>query len=523
MIAIEAVAARLPPVRSLLVGMTPVHSEPGDAPDPARLDYERAVVDALTALDGIDDRSHRDDLVREVERNLGGPVPFTRKDRSRSDLLNLVVACLDHRTGNALDHLIAAVRSLHDNGPSIQRLLELLAQDPGRRLSGDDVDRLVALIAELPRSLVSHAGTVAFGRMGPGRDVHPNDHAALVLALSQVLGDADQLPPLLLFLQLVGDSPETAPAAVAALREWVALLAARWQIQLDRRRTAQDIEAVPAPVRSYLVVELREDGPAPDRYILSIWLQHESEAGITGLGLEINDDQPLTIDEVPGHVGNHLRRVVSQHLGPIGSLTIEFVLPYWLLMHPVDQFRLILEDRPHTLGATYPVIIRSHDRLRNEAIHHRWRTRWQCLKTHQNDVGPQIARLVRPSSTRPRAVEDELRRDPGGYSEEQPVCLILAAPRRTEGRLLGMINEALNLGMPVLVWCRLNRITEQFIVEMANQMIGRPMAELPAVVQRLRHQAAQPDCVADHPGLHISLLWDDADRLPPKGAFRAPV
>jgi len=522
MIAIEAAAVRLPRLRSLLAEGEPLPGDTGGRADAARLNYEVALVDALSALDGIANREQRDNLVREVERRIGASLLFDRTNWLRTDLRNLVVACMDYRTGNILLHLVAAVASLHDNAPVVQQLHQLHAQDPHRRLTADDVDRLVALLGQLPRNRIGEAATVAFGQIGPTRDVNPQDPAALVRALSELVGDAEALPPLLLFLQLLADDSDTTASAAEALREWVVLLATRWQIRLADRRAAKDIEAVAAPTRSYLVVVLREDPPAPDRYLLSIWLQHETDSGVRGFGVFTDDEQPLTIDEVVGYVGIHLRRVIAENLGPVGSLTIEFVLPHWLLTYPVDQFRLIVEGQPQTLGAAYPVVVRSLNRLQNDLIHHRWRARWRHLKANQHRVDPRASKWVRPQGTGPRTVEDELKRDPSGYSEEYPSCLGLLTPRRTE-RLFAIIQEALELGMPVLLWCRLNRITDQFLVEMANQMNGRPVSEVSAVIQRFRYEAALLDSAADHLGSHIGLLWDDADRLPPKGFFRAPA
>jgi hypothetical protein len=267
------------------------------------------------------------------------------------------------------------------------------------------------------------------------------------------------------------------------------------------------------------VINLHEDGPDPDRYLLSIWLQHGTPHGLVGRGLMTHDDQPLTIDEIPGYIGTHLRRVVGGQLGPIGPLTIEFVVPYYLLNGSFDQFRIML-DGPQTLGSAHPLVLRSLDRLHRDVIHHRWRTRWLWLDTHQHEFDHRATKFINLQGT---AVDDELQQH-NDYSTEIPVCLVLAARGRgrADAALINAIKDSLDLGMPVVLWCRAPRLNQQFLAEMSNQLHGRPLVEIPAMVQRMRQLAARSDNSSDQVGANISLLWDEAVRLPLTDAFRAP-
>lgn len=518
MIAMEAVVARLPLVASLL-GAVSAAQRSLDPLDPARAEYEHALVDLLSGLDGVESRSHRDDLIAAIERGLGEPIPFTRNDRSRTDLMNLVVACLDHPHGGVLSALIQAVRLLHGDAPRSQRLALLVAQDPGRRLTPEEVRRLGALLSNLPADLVHAAAGTAFGVVGQPHDIDPHDDAALVRSLLQLTGRAGYAPPLLRFLlRLANGSGEP---VTAELREWIGVLARRWQIPADELARDDDGQLAPEPAHSYLVVELREDGVSSDLFHLSIWLQHDTGAGFA---LLVRDEQPLTLDEIPGHVGEHLRRVDERQVGPTGSLVVEFVLPFRLLGQPVDQFQVMLKGTRRILGAAFPVVVRSLDRMRNEPLWHRWQTRWNWLKDHQHRHHPQAMKWVRLHSTALRSLEDELRRTPSDYTEQVPVCLVLAARGRREG-VPDAVPDAVNLGIPVLLWCRERTLMEQFLVDMANLLNGRTVAEIPAAVRALRSQAetsVRRSSTTDL-GSHICLLWDDMDRHLPKHVLQAPA
>jgi hypothetical protein len=539
MVTVEAIAARLPALAAHVNGT--VGRPTGAAGsalrrgDRARLDYERALVEALLALDGMAERAHRDDLVATLERSLGRPLGASRTDRVRSDLLNIVVACLDHQVRNALSDLVDAVRTLHGDTAAVSRLARLAARDPGRRLTPDEAEWLRALVNELPRDEVAEASRVAFGPLGPRIDLDAGNLAEIMDALSELMGTAGQSPPLLLFLRLLASRMHGPPAE--ALEQWVAYIADRWHVPLEELTPPV---ATAAPARSYVVVELREDVPNPDQYLLSIWLQHDADdenTVVDGRALLVMDEQPLTIEEIPGHVGEQLRRVTGQRVGPIGALTVEFVLPYRLLEHPVDQFRMVLDATSGRLGSAFPVVVRSLDRIRNQMIHHRWRARWSWFREHRHSPDPKAISWVRLEGSGRQAMEDALGRDPDGYSDEYPVCLVLSAPARggrgarggwavpgaPKSGLDRAVRDGIEIGMPVMVWCRVPGLTDQFLVEMANQLNGRPLAELPAVVQRLRHEATLPGRTEDHLGRHVSLMWDDADRLPPSQALRAPT
>jgi hypothetical protein len=106
--------------------------------------------------------------------------------------------------------------------------------------------------------------------------------------------------------------------------------------------------------------------------------------------------------------------------------------------------------------------------------------------------------------------------------DENPVCLVVSFPTGSDVSSLA-ITAGLDAGVPVMLWCRDQRGAAQFDADIPPHIYTRPLAELPTIVLRLRRDALRHPRPADHVGRHISLLWDDPDRVPPPTALQAPT
>lgn len=523
MVTAEAMARLLPAFATEVGDLRPAvrrSRERATAPlDAGRLQYEMQVVEILLGLDLISFRETRDTLVRHLERLLGRSLAIPRDEQARADLLNIVVACLDESMPDGLESLADVIDLVHGTSTAGRALRRLAIGDPRRRLTSLDVDRLGLLLANSPPAAVADAAHTAFGVMGRRRDVPPADHAELLRALAELSGPAGEPPPVLVLLNRLSEL--TDPPVQVALRQWLTTLAERWELSPDE--LTFPVPTGPArPLRSALVVELQEDGPDPNTYLLSITVDHDN-GDRTPLFI---DDQPLALDEVPGHLGLQLRRVTGQALGPVGALTIEFVLPYELIGHPVDQWRISVgSNHPLPIGAQYSVVVRSRDRLHSPIYQHRWATRWRHLLDHRWEPNARAVGFIQLTGNTAQALLSGMENLPEGFTDDYPVCLVLALPmpRRGNDDRGGALVAAVERGVPVLIWCRLPRANSQFLVDMANHLRNRAIGEIPELVQRLRTDATVPLPTAEHLGRHISLLWDDYDRLAPTTAFRAPL
>jgi hypothetical protein len=112
-------------------------------------------------------------------------------------------------------------------------------------------------------------------------------------------------------------------------------------------------------------------------------------------------------------------------------------------------------------------------------------------------------------------------------SEHSSVCLTMAFPPwGGDPDPLDELWVGLQAGIPILAWCRTGRDAERFAAEFQGLLGSDPMS-LPQKVLDLRRQAvlAQgPVPANDHLGLHLTLVFDDADRVPePYMPLRPPA
>lgn len=510
MISMETVAARLPAVRPLLRSRT-TEVEPSVVRT-SREEYEDLLVEGLMGLDGLRVVAGRAELVTALESRLG-PLGVTVGRRDADDLAAIVRAAMDHPGGAGVAELNAVVRDLYGDAPEAERFT-LLAALANRRVLGDELDRLVAPLSRLPVDQILDAVRIALGPLAPRSPIELGDLRAVIGMLTGHIGRAGA-PPLLVFLKRLARLRPSHESGV--LEEWLQRLAERWQIPLEAVTAVAEAPARVAPQRSYLVVELREDGPTPGAYLLSVQLQHDDG---TGEAYVMNDDQPLGLQEIPGHLGSYLRRALHG-VTPIGELWIEFVLPTELLSHEVDQFQVVLDHDLVRLGSAYPVVVRSGDRMRRSLLRRRWevRSRWMRENGHEHDVHA-ITWVPLPAGGGP-GLERWLRgRD--GYSDLLPVCLVFTwrGANHLTRTLPAALGEALELGMPALLWCRNARLSDAFAAEFANQLNGLAVAQLVHRVHQLRREAAGR---AEHVGSHVCLLWDDPERSMPEQGLSAPI
>jgi hypothetical protein len=270
----------------------------------------------------------------------------------------------------------------------------------------------------------------------------------------------------------------------------------------------------PEPSENYLVIECAPDALEADRYLVTAWLQVGREPGST---LQCSDEA-LPLSRIP----ELLERLLTSESSVIGrpspDLTIEFILPRALLDQPVEQFKINVAGVGHRIGIRYPVVVRSLDRMREAAVHHDWRRKWDWLAGHSVDAP--VCLLARPGE----CDQEELYSKLSGAST---AVLALAFPpsagvdEEPDEHWVGLV-----AGIPVVAWCRDGRDPAQFAREVKG-LLAADVMKLPRRAMDLRRQALSggPEGFGSgHLGLHLTLMFDDADRIPePYVRLRPPA
>jgi hypothetical protein len=188
------------------------------------------------------------------------------------------------------------------------------------------------------------------------------------------------------------------------------------------------------------------------------------------------------------------------------NLTIEIFLPLTLLNHNVEWWK-IKEDLdlgfPTFIGKDYKVVVRSYERCTKhyERLRVNWINKWETLvtkiqKTCQSSIDLEF--------------DDESVNNLINSEQEIIGIKILKAPKKIGEK--SIFAAILKTAIPVALWLRNNPPDLECQSEIEQILGNCCLEELPDAIKKKRNSAA-PN-VETHIGCHISLLWEDPNRLP---------
>ncbi|MFB4297726.1 hypothetical protein [Actinomadura sp. NTSP31] len=484
------------------------------------VDDQHRLVEAILRIEGMSVRRGREVHLAALERDLGHRLPLEHHDQDKLDVWALVDVLLNYP--GAAQALVRNLERFYKNSLSVAALRDLVRELLPEPWLGQAARReLHQLITALERldpdlSHLSRFPMLYRRAVGPAWPLVDREIRSLhdVVALLEEMPDGpDGLPPLLVF---VGDMAEYVDRTTAPpLRDWVARQAAAQGLpRAPVRRAPARMEAgAPAePSETYLIIACTPDALEPDRYLVTAWLQVDQEPGST---LQCSDEA------VPfGRIPELLERLLTAESSVVGrrtpDLTIEFILPRALLGRPVEEVKIRFAGLEHRIGIKYPVVVRSLDRMRDAAIHLDWRHKWTRLRG--NSVGAPFCLVTQRGEYDMEVLFAKL-------SETSPGVLALAFPPWGAGS--GESDEhwvGLVAGTPVIAWCRDGRDPAMFAREVED-LLTADLMKLPRRTMELRRRALSGEGAgAGHLGRHLTLLFDDADRIPePYVRLRPPA
>jgi vWA-MoxR associated protein C-terminal domain/Effector-associated domain 2/vWA-MoxR associated protein middle region 0 len=474
---------------------------------------QHRLVDAFLAVACVRDRRVRDLIVNSLADDPGRRLAIVRQDIERADMLAIVGACARHP--GALRELASIVEFFESGSIALEQLRSMVDRlDPEPLIASYQRADLDALLAEITCPDAEHLYWLAVGPLGPP----PTQSPGTLLSLARDLEDAvvaEELPPLLIFVELVAGQ---SPAHASALRAWTDGYAIQWEIdpaRIAQLRASALERSSDRHARSYLVVQLEPFGPNQEQYLLSAWFQRGRLSHVLRRG-----EEPHDIDDVPQEIDHLLTQDAEVTRDAAAELTIEVILPRQLIDREVDQWLVAPVGFPRPLGTQHPVVIRSLERLQAFALHRQWRRKWDWFKEHASSPDITDGRLhwiTVAGMTDPQQLMIQL------MAGTWPVCAVMAFPP-PPGRVLGRdeFAAAVHAGIPVMVWCRDRRDAAAFEKEIRQLVGDHGLLKLPELVHRYRQQAHYPNQPTSHLGRHLTLLWDDADRFPERFDNLAP-
>ncbi|MFF2776516.1 hypothetical protein ACFVU3_16555 [Streptomyces sp. NPDC058052] len=475
-------------------------------------ELKRELVDQLCAVPGLDVPGSRDLLISMLAERLPEVGDVPRHGRTRLDILEIVRSCL--REPHGLRELADALSLYAPGSTPVLRIRELAATAPSPSsapdvlpvLPEDELREVRALLARV-QHLDAHGllYAAAGGLALPPVPVTGLGEAFDLLARANARPDG-LLPVAVLIEHVITalDGSEAHQGTAGALRTWNDTRAAALGLapQLAAVRAELDRAATAQPAPACLVVQLCRSGMDPDRYLLSHWRQIRPGPWRPERG----EDRLVTLAGVPAAVGELVDRAEKEWAGRPGRPVLEFVLPFHLLNHPVEWLTAG-SDLTTALCLTYPVVLRSLERMRAKEHHRKWHNRWQQMldspdtACHWDTAG--------------RRGHDAVRWSSALAADERLVSVALGAPPlRGPAGGRSPLETALRAGVPLAVWDRRPEPPAEFRRRAKRLLKGRA-AELPQRVKKLRGEAAtaaagQRDV---HVGRHLAVLFDDPNRL----------
>jgi hypothetical protein len=266
--------------------------------------------------------------------------------------------------------------------------------------------------------------------------------------------------------------------------------------------------------QQYFMVQLEPGGFQPGRYITTVWSQRPGDYPVTLLA----DDQAQPILNIPRIIEQALYSLQNQT--STDKLSIEFILPNDMLSYPIDEWSF----NGHALGMTYPVAVRSLDRIQAtlaSASRERWQRSWQALQERM-PIDVYFVSAKSEDYLSDLALNDRhlgsialmdftLDRDAahgfGGAGTKLPT-----------GR--NVLQQLVKWGVPAIIWPRLDDDTQR--MRRLSELI-RSATDV-NLVPMIVHEFRRADAMDARGASGIGLLWDDAERIPDDpGMFQTPL
>ncbi|MFC8512741.1 hypothetical protein [Streptomyces sp. NPDC057257] len=470
---------------------------------------------ALLAVRALEDRSARALLVELVGEALGHRADLREQSTVRLQLVELSRFCT--RLPGGLAALARQLPMLEENCPQtvlVQRLAdEWTAVDSlaGLPEVTDAWEFLTETLGSL--SMTSAMRTALVRTATHARVSAPPPYADNpwhdFLHLAGQGAPRDGLPPWMLYLDRSTESMERriAREVLAHNRQWALRVGLAELLDGDRR---DRVKSPTAPVRrheEYLAIRITPDPLESGRYTVSHSFMSPAQDRYSEGGASLPE---VGRDELKQAVSGIVRQVERAAGDRPGDLWLEFVLPFELLNLPVDWWPRDTGEVPNVpLAVDYPVVIRSLDRLQETAWHRFWRRRWLQLTIGEDPSVSVHVNVARENGDHLRGLEARL------GDNEHFVATVLSGPPLPDHPGHKELQAALRSGLPVVIWHREGPSTDEFL-DVVNGLLAEGLQRFPTKVAAYRRKVAIQDAEQDeqHPGRHLTVLWDNPDRKP---------
>jgi hypothetical protein len=261
----------------------------------------------------------------------------------------------------------------------------------------------------------------------------------------------------------------------------------------------------PQPRRVRAVLTVIDEKPLNDvRYRLSRWLRWD-DGRITNK----HDEDSLRDKKDLRGGGEDLLAQFHEVLRCKDAevAEVEFFLPMSAINLDVDVWRVGRGNYKPVVGRRFRVVIHSSDRINDGMFNDEWQRRWTAFG--EPHVGDRARWLRWADAIPPSGDLVPQLRDYDVLTQTLADCPALCCLGLHEGdsELDMQLTVAFQVGIPVVLWRRDGGDVARLRTLLGDLAATGRLAELPAEITALRQEAAGKP--TDHPGGHLSLIWDD--------------
>ncbi|MFP5273066.1 VMAP-C domain-containing protein [Coleofasciculus sp.] len=380
--------------------------------------------------------------------------------------------------------------------------------------TGTQTQRLMAILASVdPPTTQRIKAAYLASRPSSWSDFRP----AIPTTIEQLLADLADMPPadsgykrIDLFVAHLSADAQISPHLQQQLQDWLK------QNVDDVAQLLTQIQPETKPEQFYLMVWIQPSQQQKNCYFIKAWLAIPNPSSLSGsnydyepISLANAEAEPFPLTQIPQLLKEIL--IQSSQKCAISDLTFEFFLPRQLLNHEVDRWEIeISEDLLIPLGVECSVVVRSEERLSSNYCLKK--KKWQRLKRLNHYPS---SKLVASGDCAWNQLYVELRKD------DILGCTLAKVPQPMGKE--SVFNVILGTAIPLAIWVRCNLAHLNCAKEL-NQLLECCISELPTMIQGKRAAAfsSHPHLRGLHIGSHLSLMWEDPERVPPTIHYSTP-
>ncbi|MBR1124950.1 SIR2 family protein [Bradyrhizobium lablabi] len=339
-----------------------------------------------------------------------------------------------------------------------------------------------------------------------------------IVQLGGAIGrSGDGVPPLLDFVHRL--KHEVGEPWLTRLRDWldeaVTQLAPTEAARAVLVQWLSERAAPGARERVHVLVRIRTDPKGTDDWIVHAWCWTGTRVPESLFGVEGRRFK----DKASGDIVYDLVEELEARRTDPDVTSISFIVPSVIACEAIHSWlpANIASDPP--IGATYIVTVRPLERLeRVPLLRRRFKRAWDEFKLRaaemlavldENEAAP-LGRIPALLLDTPAALNRNLA---ATLAKRGTRCVVLReAPTATK---IGQLDAVLDTPTPLIVWWQAGRGPGGIDDTMLRLLQSVSISDLPRRVREER-AAAHRDESGLHPGMNLTLVWDDTDFLPPE-------